>query len=315
MRPILALADGVREIAKGDLDRKLDVRTGDEIEGLADCVNEMTIDLKTYMENLARATEEKAHIATELSLAKGIQEGMLPNIFPKFAENPHFDLFASMEPAREVGGDFYDFYTLDDSHIALTMADVSGKGVPASLFMVISKTMLKNAALSEGSAVNLGRLMERTNRQLCENNEQMMFVTAFFGVLDLSTGEFVYVNAGHNEPLVGRARDGKMSWDYLHDGEKKRVLGVMENASFEEKRLTLAPGDMIFLYTDGVTEAADEEARLYSEERLAKTLDRAGTPDAKAKEILAAVRADIADHVGGAEQSDDITMMGIRFLG
>lgn len=315
VRPILALADGVREIAKGDLDRKLDVRTGDEIEGLADCVNEMTVDLKTYMENLARATEEKAHIATELSLAKGIQEGMLPNIFPKFAENPHFDLFASMEPAREVGGDFYDFYTLDDSHIALTMADVSGKGVPASLFMVISKTMLKNAALSEGSAVDLGRLMERTNRQLCENNEQMMFVTAFFGVLDLSTGEFVYVNAGHNEPLVGRARDGKMSWDYLHDGEKKRVLGVMENASFEEKRLTLAPGDMIFLYTDGVTEAADEEARLYSEERLAKTLDRAGTPDAKAKEILAAVRADIADHVGGAEQSDDITMMGIRFLG
>lgn len=313
--PILTLSEGVKEIAKGNLDKKLEVRTGDELEGLADSVNEMTDDLKTYMENYAHATADKERIATELSMAQSIQAGMLPNIFPKFSENDHFDLFAAMEPAREVGGDFYDFYMLDEDHLALTIADVSGKGVPASLFMVISKTILKNVALSEGIGADLGKLMERTNNQLCENNEEMMFVTMFFGVLDLKTGEFSYVNAGHNAPFIGRTSDGHTEWSSLENKKKNYMVGAVEDAVYDERRLTLAPGDMLFVYTDGVTEAMDTDGNMYTEARLKETLEREGRPEVKSEALLAAVRADITSHVNGAEPSDDVTMLGIRFLG
>lgn len=315
VEPVLALSAGVKDIAKGNLDRKLDIKTGDEIEGLADSVNEMTDDLKKYMDNLATATADKERIATELSLAQGIQEGMLPQIFPKFSNNPHFDLFASMEPAREVGGDFYDFYSLDDDHLALTIADVSGKGVPASLFMVISKTILKNAALSMGQAADLGHMMEISNRQLCENNEEMMFVTVFFGVLDVKTGEFSYVNAGHNAPYIGRTEDGHTEWSSLSDEKKNYMVGAVENAVYDERKITLKPGDMLFVYTDGVTEAMNENGELYTDERLEATLGRVATPDKNSETILAEVRADVAEHVGEAESSDDVTMLGIRYLG
>ncbi|MBQ7515664.1 MAG: SpoIIE family protein phosphatase [Schwartzia sp.] len=320
VRPLLALTGGVGKIAGGDLDAKLDVRTGDELEELSDSINQMTDDLKLYIENLSKITAEKEQIRTELSLCQGIQEGMLPDIFPRFAGNPHYDLFATMEAAREVGGDFYDFYSLGDDRLAVTIADVSGKGIPAAMFMVISKTILKNIALAAAgrhgaAAVDWGRAMERANRQLCENNEEMMFVTVFFGILDLTTGEFTYVNGGHNPPLVGRARGGAADWRYLRDEKKTHMVGVIEEAQYEEKRLTLRPGDTLYFYTDGVTEAMDAEKRLYTEERLRETLNRVGTPAAGVKDILAAVRADVDSHAAGAEQSDDITMLGIRFLG
>ncbi len=320
VRPLLALTEGVGKIARGDLDAKLDVRTGDELEELSDSVNQMTDDLKLYIENLSKITEEKERIQTELNLARGIQEGMLPDIFPKFAGNPHYDLFATMDAAKEVGGDFYDFYYLGEDRIALTIADVSGKGVPAALFMVIAKTILKNNALAAASrggaaSVDWGKVMERVNRQLCENNEEMMFVTLFFGMVNLKTGEFVYVNSGHNPPLVGRTRGGAVGWQYIRDEKKTHMVGVIEDAQYEEKRLTLSPGDMLYFYTDGVTEAMDGEKHLYTEERLQETLNRVGTPAASVKDVLAAVRADVDGHVGGAEQSDDITMLGIRFLG
>lgn len=267
------------------------------------------------MENLARVTAEKERIAMELSLARDIQVGMLPPIFPDFADQPHFDLFASMEAARDVGGDFYDFYMLDDSRLVLTIADVSDKGIPAALFMVISKNLLKNDALSGAGAANHGRMMAGTNRQLCENNKKKMFVTVFFGVLDLKTGEFVYMNAGHCAPLIGHETDGRTEWNYLKDKKRNLMIGAVAEAAYEERRLTLTPGDMLFLYTDGVTEAMDEEGHLYTKDRLKETLDRTGTPVAKAEQIIAAVRADIAAHVGDAEQSDDVTMMAVRFLG
>ncbi len=320
VQPILALTGGVREIAKGDLDQKIDVSTGDEIEELADSVNHMTGELKEYMANLSKVTADKEKIATELSLAQGIQEGMLPNIFPKFVGNPHYDLFATMHAAKEVGGDFYDFYNLDEDHVALTIADVSGKGIPASLFMVISKTMLKNDALAsameKGAAnVNWGRNLEWANRQLCENNEEMMFVTVFFGVMNIKTGEFVYANGGHNAPLLGRVTDGKTDWQYIRDEKKTHMVGAIEDAKYEMKQLTLHPGDMLYFYTDGVTEAMNAEKELYTEERLQETLNRVGTTDTSVKEILAKVRADIDAYANGADQSDDITMLGIRFLG
>ena len=313
--PILALTEGVRKIAKGNLDTKLDVRTGDELENLADAVNTMTDELKTYTENIAKAAAEKKRIATELNLARGIQEGMLPSIYPRFADNPHYDLFATMEAAKEVGGDFFDFYMMDEDRLAITVADVSGKGVPAAMFMVISKTVLKNTALSTDSEEDFGLAMERTNLQLCEDNEEMMFVTIFFGVLNLKTGEFVYVNGGHNPPLIGRAQGEAVDWHFIRDEKKTHMVGVIEDAQYKEKRLTLVPGDMLYLYTDGVTEAMDAEKNLYTEERLQETLNRVGTPDVSAKDVLAAIRADIDAHAGGAEQSDDITMLGIRYLG
>ncbi len=320
VEPILALTEGVRGIAKGDLDKKLDIRTGDEIEELSDSINRMTSDLKDYMANLSSVTAEKEKIATELSLAESIQKGMLPNIFPKFAGNPHYDLFATMDAAKEVGGDFYDFYNLDDFHVAFTIADVSGKGVPAALFMMLSKTMLKNDALmavleTDPENIDWAKVLEQVNRQLCENNEEMMFVTVFFAILNIKTGRLIYVNGGHNPPLVGRVAAGRVSWEYIRDEKKSNMVGVIETASYEEKQMNLSPGEMLFFYTDGVTEAMNKDKELYSEERLQATLNREGTSSAVVKDILVAVRDDIDTHADGAEQSDDITMVGIRFLG
>ena len=204
---------------------------------------------------------------------------------------------------------------LDDHQIAFTIADVSGKGIPASLFMVISKTILKNAALSGyKSAISVSKLIEHTNHQLCENNEEMMFVTAIFGMLNTKTGVFSYVNAGHNYPLVGRTANGTTKWEYLNDKKKLFALGVMDDISYEENQLTLMPGDVLFLYTDGVTEAMSEDGQLYSNQRLADTLNHVGTPDISSKDLISAIRNDISQHVGTAEQSDDITMMSIRYL-
>ena len=318
-RPVHELVGGVREIAKGNLDVRMDMRTGDEIEELADAVNNMTDDLKAYMRHLATAVAEKERISTELSLARGIQEGMLPHVFPAFPDRKEIDLYASMSPAKEVGGDFYDFYLLDDHRIAITIADVSGKGIGAALFMVIAKTILKNEAVamergSAGGEMEWAQVLAETNHQLCESNEEMMFVTVFFGVLNIRTGEFAYVNGGHNAPLLGNMKGDAADWRYIRDGKKSHMVGVVENASYEEKRLRLLPGDMLYFYTDGVTEAMDEERKLYSEERLQAALNRMGTPTVSSKELLESIRKDISLHVGGAEQSDDITMLGIRYL-
>ncbi|MBP3690597.1 MAG: SpoIIE family protein phosphatase, partial [Schwartzia sp.] len=195
VQPILALTAGVREIAGGNLDKKLDVKTGDEIETLADSFNQMTDELKSYIDNLTKTTAEKERIETELSVAAHIQAGILPKSFPARIE---FDLFAFMQPAKEVGGDFYDFYFLDENHLMITVADVSDKGVPAALFMVACKTLLKDCALLLGTVEQLSEIVARTNDRLSEANDEGMFVTVFTGVLDVGTGEFVYVNAGHN---------------------------------------------------------------------------------------------------------------------
>ena len=317
--PILKLTEGVRDIAKGDLDKKLEIRTGDEIEELSDTVNHMTTELREYMANISKETSEKQRIATELALSKEIQEGMLPDIYPQFCGNPHYELAATMHAARQVGGDFYDFYNIDENHLALTVGDVSGKGIPASLFMVISKTILKNsvmAAIKDSvGPVDWAGAIERANRQLCENNEEIMFVTVFFGVLNIATGEFVYVNGGHNAPLIGRVSGDEADWKYIRDKKKFHMLGAFDDAKYMENSMTLKPGDMLYLYTDGVTEAMDQEGNLYTEERLRDTLCRVAMPEIKMDDILASVREDIDDHARDAEQSDDITMLGIRFCG
>ena len=346
VRPILALTAGVREIAGGNLDKKLDVKTGDEIETLADSFNQMTDELKSYIDNLTKTTAEKERIETELSVAARIQAGILPKTLPARSE---FDLFAFMQPAKEVGGDFYDFYFLDENHLMITVADVSDKGVPAALFMVAAKTLLKESALLFGAAEKLtvgGRkrhpvapptlsfpclsvgvkavhpalapalsrpclseIMARTNDRLVETNEEGMFVTAFTGVLDVVTGEFVYVNAGHNPPLV--RRNG--SFEFLPMA-KGPMLGVMEGMKFPADRLTFSPGDVLFLYTDGVTEAMNNKREIFTEERLKKTLS-VQSKERSAVEILAAARDAVERHAGGAEPSDDITMLGLVYKG
>ncbi len=306
VRPILVLTAGVREIAGGNLDKKLDVRTGDEIETLADSFNQMTDELKSYIENLAKTTAAKERIETELTVAAHIQAGILPKEFPARSE---IDLFASMKPAKEVGGDFYDFYFLDERHLMVTVADVSDKGVPASLFMVVAKTLLKDCALTLGSAERLPMIVAQTNDRLAEANDEGMFVTVFTGVLDVENGEFVYVNAGHNPPLL--RRNG--AFEFLPTA-KSPMLGVMEGMVFQAERLTLSPGDMLFLYTDGVTEAMNEKRELFGEERLRETLS-AQPETSSAAEILAAVKDAVDIHANGAEPNDDITVLGVTYKG
>ncbi len=314
--PIVELTNGVKEIAKGDLDKKLNIKSGDEIEILADSVNNMTDELKEYMLNFSRVTAEKERIATELNVAKNIQAGMLPSVEPDFSNKKEFDLAAIMNPAKEVGGDFYDFYMLDENHLALTVADVSGKGVGAALFMVISKTILKNftmigsSAYLEGSKPDLAVIMEQANQQLFECNHERMFVTVFFGILDLRTGEFDYVNAGHNPPLVRHKSDGEFS--YVRSEKKNRIIGVSKISKYQKYSLNLSSGDMLFIYTDGITEAMNEQRELFNENRLKSALDSIKT-ESNANTMLSTVYEAVKKHVGTAEQSDDMTMLGLVF--
>ncbi len=312
--PIHQLTAGVKEIARGNLDQQIEVNTGDELEHLSVCFNAMSHELKDYMANLTAATEEKERIAAELNVAAEIQVGMLPGDFSVFSRNLAGDIYAVMQPAKEVGGDFYDFYLQDERHLVLTIADVSGKGIPAALFMVTAKTVLKNYTAVMNSPGDVSGVMACANDQLCRNNEEDMFVTVFTGILDLVTGAFVYVNGGHNPPLVGRLQpDGSRLFDYIQM-KKGRVLGLRENLEFPSMQLELHPGDMIFLYTDGVTEALNEAQELYSEARLQTALNRA-PGNASAEEILAFLQEDIRAYVGNAEPSDDITMMCFLYQG
>ncbi len=276
------------------------IRTGDEVQMLAESVLKMEQDINAYIENLTRVTAEKERIGAELDVAARIQANMLPGIFPPFPDRKEIDIYATMTPAKEVGGDFYDFFLVDDDHLALVMADVSGKGVPAALFMVIAKTLLKNRAQM---GVSPKEVLESVNNQLCENNESEMFVTVWLGVYQLSTGRLVAANAGHEYPAVRHAEGG---FELLKD-RHGFVLAGMENSRYREYELTLLPGEAIFVYTDGVAEATDTDNRLFGTDRMLLSLNR--RPEATAQELLAQVKEDIDRFVGAAPQFDDITML------
>lgn len=311
-KPIHELADGVKEIASGNLDKKLDIRTGDEIEHLATCFNAMTEELQRYVKNLEKVTAERAHIATELAVATNIQESMLPRVFPPFPQRTEFDIYATMHAAKEVGGDFYDFYLLDENHLVVTIADVSGKGIPAALFMVVSKTILKNFALSMSHSGDLAPLVACTNDQLCKNNEAMMFVTAIVGMLDIREGRFTCVNAGHNPPLIYRAAEKQFGYIQV---ERNFFMGTIEGVDYRGQEIILAPGDRLFFYTDGVTEAMNKEGKLYGEKRLLSCLNGIDMERTSLRGLLEHVRASLKDHVKDAEQSDDITMLALAYEG
>lgn len=283
--------------------RSVEVHTGDEIEILAQSLHEMTDEIKTFMENLQKVTAEKERIGAELNVAAQIQANMLPCIFPAFPEIPQVDIFATMEPAKEVGGDFYDFFTMDSDHIAVVIADVSGKGVPAALFMVIAKTLIKNHAQAGESPAEI---FTNVNHQLCENNEASLFVTAWLGILEISTGLFTYVNAGHNPPAIKRAAG---DFTYLR-GTIGFVLAGMDGLTYRQDTLTFAPGDMLYLYTDGVTEATDPTDALYGEDRLLTRLNASQAQPLPG--FLEAIRSDIDTFAKGAPQFDDITMLILK---
>lgn len=286
----------------------LDIRTGDEIENVAESVKKMELEINDYIDNLTKVTAEKERISTELHVAKQIQSSLLPCVFPAFPERREFDIYASMEPAREVGGDFYDFFIVDDRYLWVIIADVSDKGVAAALFMVIAKTLLKNHAEFYKSPADVFNIV---NDQLCENNSVGMFVTAFMGRLDLQNGDFIFANAGHNCPLLYTQQQG-FNWLRSRPG---LVLAGMEGVKYQSHEIKLVPGDRLFLYTDGVTEALNEEKQLYGDSRLFEMLNKQGIAELSPAEFLDYIKKDIASFAGGAEQSDDITMLTLEYKG
>lgn len=308
--PIKQLSDGVQKIAMGNLKHKLNIHTGDEIESLSISFNAMTEELQRHIKNLQKITTEKQRIATELNIATNIQQNMLPCIFPPYPDRHEFDIYAAMYPAKEVGGDFYDFYLLDENHLVITIADVSDKGIPAAMFMVITKTILKNFAMSMTSPDDFSAVVSCTNKQLCENNEEMMFVTVFMGMLDLKTGHFIYVNAGHTPPFIRHQNNKKSLFEHL-PVEKNCVLGIRENADFIQQELYLKQNDELFFYTDGVTDTLNPEKQLYSAERLQNTLNSI-EPSASCRSILKTVKSSLDDFAENTPQADDITMLIIK---
>ncbi len=296
----------MKEISGGNLDYRARIRGNDEIGDLAGSFNDMAASLKDYIKNLAAVTAEKERIGAELHVATQIQADMLPRIFPPFPERKEFDLYATMTPAKEVGGDFYDFFLIDDDHLALVMADVSGKGVPAALFMVIAKTLIKNRAQMGGSPTEI---LSVVNDQLCDGNEAGLFVTVWLGILEISTGKVVMVNAGHEHPALRRAGG---SWELLKTKHSPAVA-VREGMKFREAEFELFPGDRLYLYTDGVAEATNAANELYGTDRMIDALNRhAGEP---VEELPVSMKREIDAFVGDAPQFDDITMLTLRYWG
>ena len=259
-----------------------------------------------YTEHLTRATAEKERVSTELRTASNIQESMLPNIFPAFPERSEFDLYASMTPAKEVGGDFYDFFLIDDRHLALVIADVSDKGVPAALFMMSSKILINYRAQMGG---NPSEILGAVNAQICKNNTTKMFVTVWLGILDLETGVLTCANAGHEYPIV-RGQDGVFR---LLKDKHGLVIGGMESSKYTDYEIQMMPGDAIFVYTDGVPEANNADGEFYGLERMEAVLNRLS--DCAPQELLQGIKADVDAFTGEADRFDDLTMLCLTYKG
>ena len=282
------------------------IRNKDEIGTLAESVDRMEEAVVSYVKDLTAATAEKERISTELSLATRIQADMLPSTFPPYPDRSEFDIYASMNPAKEVGGDFYDFFLIDHDHLALVMADVSGKGIPAALFMMAAKIMIQNIALT---GVRPREILETTNDRICKSNREEMFVTVWLGILDLKTGQLIATNAGHEYPVVTRTEGG---FELVKD-RHGFVIGGMEGMQYTEYEIKLEPGQELFLYTDGVPEATNAQNELYGTERMMKILNSNPSMDPQA--LLEEVKADVDRFVGSAPQFDDLTMLCVRFNG
>lgn len=306
VKPIWDMKNQVRVMSEGDLNAKVEVQTEDEIGELARGFNHMATSLKDYISEIKRVTADKERIGTELNVAAQIQSSMLPNVFPPYPERKEFDIYATMKPAKEVGGDFYDFFFVDENRLALVMADVSGKGVPAALFMVIAKTLIKDNSLVNSDPADI---FTEVNRCLCESNDNGLFVTAWIGIIDIPTGQVQFTNAGHNPPLIAH-KNGTFEYLRIRSG---LVLAGMEDIRYKSSSLVLQPGDALFLYTDGVTEAMNPSMDLYGEDRLRNLLNKKAAKGSE--ELLDSVTTDLADFVEDADQFDDITMLAFHYYG
>lgn len=284
-----------------------EIHSGDEMQTLSDSLMTLSHDLRKYMSSLMEETKEKERIASELNIAANIQASMLPYIFPPFPDVPEFDIYANMSPAREVGGDFYDFFMLDENRLAIVIADVSGKGVPAALFMVIGKTLIRDYSEFGDS---LGEVFTKVNDLLCESNKEELFITAFEGVIDIRTGEMEFVNAGHEKPIVYHKEE--KTWE-IYPVRSGFVLAGLEGMKYHSGKMNLKKGDKLFLYTDGVPEAINQSEEQYGVGRLLKVLKK--NENAGLEELLDRVRADVDKFADEAEQFDDITMLCMEYRG
>ena len=262
--------------------------------------------VKDQNDKYERQQIETSRIETELTMASSIQADMLPNTYPAFPERREFDIYASMDPAKEVGGDFYDFFLIDDDHLCLVMADVSGKGVPAALFMMVARIILSNNAMTGKSPAEI---LTDTNAAICSNNREQMFVTVWLGILEISTGRLTAANAGHEYPVLMQPGGGFELFKDKHGF----VIGAMEGIKYREYEVQLKPGSKLFLYTDGVPEATNAENELFGTDRMLRALnDSAG---ASLEEMLRYLRRAVDGFVNGAEQFDDLTMLGLEYKG
>ncbi len=306
-RPLRSLALVANRIAEGDWDVPLPpVRHEDEVGKLTYAFERMKTSLKQYIQDLKETTAAKEKIESELRIARDIQMGLVPKLFPPFPEHKEFDIYAVLEPAREVGGDFYDFYFVNDRHLCVVVGDVSGKGVPASLFMAVTKTLIKSDV--RGS-IDPAEIVTRVNQDLVQDNPNMMFVTLFLGILDVTTGRFAYCNGGHNPPFLLRKGSDPSPLPMM----KGMALGVADGFVYVSKEIDFKTGDVLVVYTDGVTEAMNKRSELYGETRLGAVLNE--VTDTTAKEITRKILKDLRNYAAGAPQSDDITLLILRFLG
>ena len=287
-------------ITAGNLDASVEVRSNEEFSSLSDDINTMVDALKRAI------AEAAARIDAELEYARTIQSGALPRPMEPNPQRDGFSIFAQMDAAKEVGGDFYDYYFLDDNHFAFLVADVSGKGIPAAMFMMKAKTLIQSLA---ETWLPVDEIFTRANNQLCEGNEAEMFVTAWMGVVELDTGHVVYANAGHNPPVVGTERG---DFEY-RKARPNLVLGGMAGIPYRIYEMDLKPGEIIFLYTDGVTEATNAQNQLFGDDRLVESLNRHSKM--AMEDLCNAVHKDVDDFVGEAPQFDDITVLALRFEG
>ena len=307
--PVKTLASAVEEYVnnkeKGKKKRAfaLEPPSNDEIGELYSSVDQMEIDIDNYIKDLRAVTAEKERIGAELNIAARIQADMLPSIFPPFPDRKEFDIYATMDPAKEVGGDFYDFFLVDDDHLAMVIADVSGKGVPAALFMVIAKTLMKDQSFF---TISPKAIFETVNNRLCENNASQMFVTAWMGVMEISTGIVKAASAGHEYPALRKANG---EFEILID-KHGLALAAMEDVKYTEYEFTIEQGGTLYVYTDGVAEATNKKNELFGTERMINALNK--DPSADPQTLLSNVRASIDKFVGEREQFDDITMLAIK---
>lgn len=306
MKPLQNLHNGVNRVAQGDLSYHIKVKTKDEIGDLARAFNKMTTDLNQYIANLKITTATKERIQSELELGKDIQRRMLPHVFPPFPHRKEFEIFALMEPAKEVAGDFYDFFFIDEDNFCFVISDVSGKGVPSALFMVIAKTLIQ-AEAQRGVAIE--KVLFNVNNALTQNNDTSMFATLFCAVLNLKTGDLCMVNAGHNPPIIGNDISG---YNYIKLNQNI-ALGVLDDFTYHSDNRKLNPGDKILLYTDGITEAFNPEGEVFSDNRLLAIVQNSKEIDSK--QLVLEIKHEIKKFAQDAEQSDDITILALTYTG